>query len=138
MIRHALSLLAELVKPFRRPWLWLCLWAVMVIVVVVGSLSSPPPAPRVAMGDKWLHLGAYYLVSVAAVQVFRRWRPLVQVSAGAVALGVALECAQGALTDGRVLDPYDALANAVGVIVGMSASLFPARDALLGWERRSG
>jgi hypothetical protein len=46
-------------------------------------------------------------------------------------MGVALEFAQGAFTVTRMADPADALANAVGVALGLLTVFAPWRDALL-------
>ena len=41
---------------------------------------------------------------------------------------------QGAATTYRMADPADALANALGVALGLSTALSPWRDALLRWS----
>ncbi|KAF1685187.1 hypothetical protein B1992_13060 [Pseudoxanthomonas broegbernensis] len=123
-------------KPFRRPGLWLGLWCAAVALVVVLSLVPPPPLPLPRHGDKLEHLLAYALLSAAAVQVLAgRWRLLVA-GAGLALLGMALEWAQGALTVTRQADMADAVANALGVGLGLLTALSPWRDALLRLERR--
>ena len=118
-------------KPFRSPWPWLGLWWLAVLVVVLFSLTPPPPLELPRHGDKVEHLLAYAALAAAAVQVFRRGVPLLAAWAGLVLLGIALEAAQGALTTTRMADPADALANALGVGLGMLTALLPVRDALL-------
>ncbi|WP_435770525.1 hypothetical protein [Nocardioides sp. SYSU DS0651] len=125
-----------MLKPFRRPPLWLGLWVAAVAAVVVGSLVSPPPTPDVPDGDKGLHLVAYVAVAVVTVQVFRRWGWLLSAAAFLVVLGAGLEVAQGTLTEDRVLDWRDAAANAAGVALGLGSGALPGRDTLLVLDRR--
>lgn len=127
-----------MLKPFRRPWLWLGLWAFAVLLVVVFSLTPPPPVQLPRHGDKFEHLLAYALLAAAAVQVFAPGRYLLSVAAGLVLMGGLLELAQGALTSTRMADPADALANALGVGLGMLTVLTPWRDVLLRRERGHG
>ncbi|GAA3531024.1 hypothetical protein [Nocardioides daeguensis] len=118
-------------KALRLPLLWLALWLLLVLAVVVLSLGSPPPAPDVPASDKWQHLLVYGLLSVGAVQLFRPGRPLLAVAAALVLLGVGLEVAQGTLTADRMMDWRDAVANALGVGLGLLTSRTRLRDALL-------
>jgi VanZ family protein len=125
-------------KPFRRPWLWLGLWWLAVLVVIVFSLTPPPPIELPRNGDKVEHLLAYAVLAAAATQVFRPGWPLLVAGAGLVLMGIALEFAQGALTVTRMADPADALANALGVGLGLLIAFTPWRDALLRCDRRHG
>ncbi|MBO9717414.1 MAG: VanZ family protein [Pseudoxanthomonas sp.] len=120
-----------MLKPLRRPWLWLGLWCLAVAIVIVTSLTPPPPVVLPRNGDKVEHLLAYGLLAAAAVQVFRPGRGLLAVGAGLVLMGIALEFAQGAFTTTRMADPADALANTVGVTLGLLTVFAPWRDALL-------
>ncbi|AKC86522.1 hypothetical protein [Pseudoxanthomonas suwonensis] len=122
--------LAGALKPLRRPRLWLGLWWLAVLAVVVLSLTPPPAMELPRHGDKLEHLLAYALLAAAAVQLFRPGRRLLAIGAGLVLMGVALEFAQGALTATRQADPADALANTVGVALGLLTALTPWRDAL--------
>ncbi len=117
-------------KPLRWPWFWLALWACAVLVVVVASLTPPVQLDLPRNSDKVQHFLAYGVLAAAAVQLFadRHWR---RSGLGLVLLGVALEFAQGALTDNRQADPWDALANAIGVLMGLATRLTPLRDLLL-------
>jgi hypothetical protein len=55
---------------------------------------------------------------------------------GLVLLGVGIELAQGMFTIDRSADPLDALADGVGVLLGLATALTPWRDQLLRIERR--
>ena len=121
---------AGALKPLRRPWLWAGLWWLAVLVVVVLSLVPPPPMELPRHGDNVEHLLAYALLAAAAVQVWRPGRPLLLAGLGLVLMGVLLEFAQGALTATRQADPFDALANTLGVALGLLTAFTPWRDLL--------
>ena len=121
---------AGALKPLQRPWLWAGLWWLAVLVVVVLSLVPPPPMELPRHGDKVEHLLAYALLAAAAVQVWRPGRPLLLAGLGLVLMGVLLEFAQGALTATRQADPFDALANTLGVALGLLTAFTPWRDLL--------
>jgi VanZ family protein len=124
-------------KPLRRPRLWLGLWVTALVATVVASLLPVFLLPVVPPGgDKFEHLGGYALLAAAAVQLFAARRALWGAALGLVGLGVALEIAQGLFTATRQMDGGDALANTVGVALGMSFLLTPARDLLLRLQRR--
>jgi VanZ family protein len=119
-------------KPLRRPGLWLGLWLLAIAVVVVLSLTPPPPFPDLPRGtDKLEHALSYGLLAAGAVQIFLRRRSQWLAGLGLIAMGVALEFAQGAFTADRMQDPFDAIANSVGVLLGMATGFTPMRDWLL-------
>ena len=137
-------------KPLRRPALWGGLWIAAIAAVVVLSLAPSVPTPDVPDGDKLGHFLAYFALAAAAVQLYARWSALlgagiglvllgiglVLLGIGLVLLGIGLEYAQGALTASRMQDGADALANTLGVIVGLSTRLTPFRDVLLQFDTR--
>lgn len=126
-----------LLKPLRHPKWWLGLWwlaIAAVIVVCLAPSSSLPPLPR--NSDKIQHVLGYFVMAAAAVQIFRRDRALWIVAVGLVAMGIGIEFAQGALTETRARDPFDALANTVGVLLGMAVAFSPWRDLLQRVESR--
>ena len=124
-------------KPLRHPRFWLGAWIGALLATVVVSLLPVFLLPVVPPGgDKVEHLGGYALLAAAAVQLFAGRRALGRAAAGLVALGVALEIAQGLFTTTRQMDVFDALANTGGVVLGMATALTPLRDLLLRWQRR--
>jgi VanZ family protein len=126
-----------MLKPLRRPWLWLGLWWGGVIAVVLCSLVPAFLLPEVPQGgDKLEHFGAYALLAAAAVQLFTPRHALLRAGVGLVALGIGLEIAQGLFTTTRQMDVYDALANTLGVSAGLLTVLASWRDALLRVDRR--
>jgi VanZ family protein len=128
---------ASALKPFRWPRLWLGLWWCAVALVTLGSLLPAMLLPVVPEGgDKFEHLLGYGLLAAIAVQVFATRDALLRAALGLVLLGVALELAQGWFTATRAMDPMDALANTLGVALGMATVLTPVRDWLLRVEKR--
>ncbi len=124
-------------KPLRHPRRWIGLWVLAIVAVVVVCLMPPPALPPLPdHSDKVEHFASYFLLAFGAVQLFATRRALLLAAAGLVVLGVGIEIAQGALTSDRSADPYDALANSVGVALGMAMMLTPWRDLLLRMEKR--
>ena len=132
-----MAAVSRLFKPLRNRRFWMALWAAAVLGVVVVCLIPPPPLPPLPdNSDKLEHFAAYFLLAAGAVQVFRRGRVLAWVGVALVALGVCIEFAQGALTANRSADPFDALANAVGVAAGLATAFTPLCDLLLRLQPR--
>ena len=76
------------------------------------------------------------MLAACAVQLFSGRRALAFAALGLVVLGIGIEIAQGLLTTTRAADPRDAVANTLGVALGMATVLTPWRHLLLRWERR--
>lgn len=128
---------AGAVKPLRHPRLWLGLWWLALLLVVVACLVPLRDLPALPPGgDKIEHFLAWFLLAAGAVQLFRGRRALWRAAIGLVLLGVAVEVAQGAFTSTRSMDPMDALADAIGVLLGSATALTPLRDLLLRIDRR--
>ena len=123
-------------KPLRRPRFWLGLWWAAIVLGVVVSLVPPPPIDVPRGSDKLVHLLSYGTLAAGAVQLFASRSALLRSGAGLVALGVALEFAQSALTSTRMFDPNDMLANAFGVLLGLATVYTPFHDVLLRLEGR--
>lgn len=119
-------------RGFHRPVLWLGLWWALLVLVVVTSLlpaSELPAAPFEGI-DKLEHFLAYAVLAAGAAMLFARRGWQVALALALIALGIGLECAQGALTDSRQADPLDALANGLGVLAGTALGWTPARHWL--------
>jgi VanZ family protein len=123
-------------KPLRHPLPWCALWCLAIASVVVVSLMPPPPMPDFEGSDKVSHFAAYFVLAAGAVQLFRNWPALLGAGLGLVLLGIGIEYAQGALTETRMADARDALANTLGVIAGLATRLTPLRDLLLRMDGR--
>ena len=125
-----------MLKPLRRARLWLALWWCGVAAVVLCSLVPAFLLPQVPSGgDKLEHFSAYALLAAAAVQLFTARQALVRAGTGLVAMGIALEIAQGLFTTTRQMDLHDAMANTLGVVAGLLTLLAPWRDVLLRMDR---
>ena len=108
-----------------------------VALVVVLSLIPVPDLGQLPSGtDKAEHFLTYAALAAGAVQLYPRWRSLLSVGVALVLLGIGLEYAQGALTEYRMMDRADALANTLGVIAGLGTKLTPWRDLLLKLDNR--
>lgn len=118
-------------KPFRRPALWAGLWMLAVACVVVASLVPARDLPDLQVSDKSEHLVAYALLAAGAVQLFARRLSWAVVCLLLVLMGIGLEYLQAAMKLGRMLDRADALANTLGVLVGLATAFTPLRDLLL-------
>ncbi len=128
----------ERLKPFRRPWLWFALWCLAIAIVAAVSLGPPPPLPELPSGtDKIEHALAYALLAFGAVQIFDSRSTCAVAGVALVIIGIGIEFAQGAFTVDRLRDPFDAIANAIGVLIGLASRATPARDWLLRFERRA-
>lgn len=123
-------------KPFKRPWLWAGLWMLAIAVVVIGSLMPGKDLPALPVSDKLEHFAAYAALSAGAVQLFARRLSWGFVCVLLVLLGIGLEFLQAKMALGRMLDRYDALANTLGVLVGLATAFTPLRDVLLRIDRR--
>lgn len=124
-------------KPFRRPWLWIGGWSVLVAIVVAASLvptQGLPPVPEGA--DKVEHFLAYFVLAAGAVQLFGKRLALLSACVVLALLGIALEHAQASMALGRQMDGADALANTLGVLAGLATLFTPMRDWLLRFDKR--
>ena len=118
-------------KPLRRGHFWLGLWLGGILGVVLVCLLPGADLPKVPVSDKVEHALAFFALSAAAVQLFRRGWPLSLVAIGLLALGAGIEVAQGLLTTSRSMDPADFVADAIGVLAGVALAWTPVRDVLL-------
>ncbi len=131
--------MAAVMRPLRWPRFWLGLWIAAILAVVALSLIPPPPMPFEPPRnfDKLEHLLAYAALAFCAVQLFAQRHALVLAATGLVALGIALEFAQGLLVPGlRQMDAADALANTLGVALGMACAATPLARTLQRLEAR--
>ena len=123
-------------KPFKRPWLWSGLWILAIAAVVIGSLLPSQDLPAVGVDDKLQHFVGYAVLSGGAVQLFVRRLSWGFVCVLLVLMGIGLEVLQAQMGLGRMLDRNDALANTIGVLIGLATAFTPLRDALLWLDRR--
>jgi VanZ family protein len=93
--------------------------AFLAACAVIAWLSVAPTTavPSANMWDKLEHAGAYFGLALLGAWSFRAgsWR----LALGLFALGVGLEFAQATMGWGRSGDVLDALANSVGIALGL-------------------
>jgi len=89
--------------------------------IVVLSLMPAPPDIDVPHGDKLGHIAAYTLLSFWFCWLYPAWKTRIAYAAGWIAMGVALEFAQGA-TGYRSFEVADMAANSLGVLLGWGIS----------------
>ena len=124
-------------RDFLRPRLWLGLWCFGWLLCVVLSLIHPPNlGVDVPDGDKVGHFLAYALLSAWSVWIFESRRSHWLAAIALVLLGIAMELAQGAFTDDRMMDVRDAWADAFGVAIGQLFAFGRARNLLQLLEAR--
>jgi VanZ family protein len=124
-------------RAFARPRVWLGLWIFGWGLAITLSLIRPPHIDiDVPDGDKVGHLLAYATLSAWAVMLFATRRAWLLAAVALVALGIGMEFAQGAFTDYRMQDPRDALANTIGVLLGLAVARTRMQDWLQALDRR--
>lgn len=89
--------------------------------IIVLSLTTSPPDPGIAYGDKLGHLLAYGGLMFWFCFLYRSSYTRLAYGTGWIALGVALEFAQGA-TGTRSFELADMAANSLGVLLGWGIS----------------
>ncbi len=127
--------LRSALREFKRPGLWLGIWLFGWLLCVVLSLIPPP---RIGIdlpeGDKLGHLLAYALLSAWSVWIFASRRSHWKAALSLVLLGIAMELAQGMLTNDRMMDGRDIVADTLGVLVGQLLAFSPAQQLLQRWD----
>ena len=133
----AMTLANGSLREFAKPRLWLAIWIFGWVLAIVLSLISPPKIGLdVPDSDKLGHLLAYFTLSAWAVNLFARPRAWLVAAIALVALGIGMEWAQGSLTDTRLRDPRDAVANSIGVALGLLVGFGRLQQGLQALDRR--
>ena len=115
----------------RHPWLWLGLGWLFVALAVIASLVPGQKLPDTHMGDKWQHSIGYALLTLWFAGIYPKasyWK----VGGAMVALGIAIEIAQGAMPFGRQMDIRDVGANSIGIVIGLMLALI----GVGGWAQK--
>jgi VanZ family protein len=102
----------------------------LVAAVCIGSLMPGSQVPSIAVSDKVLHAGSYFMLMVWFAGLYPRsrhaWIALVL-----FLLGLTLDILQSG-TATRQFDPLDVVANATGILLGLALSTL----LLEGWCQR--
>ncbi|PPV08872.1 hypothetical protein XBLMG947_0480 [Xanthomonas bromi] len=132
-----MAVVTSALRPFHRPRLWVGLWIAAIVVVIAVCLGPPPEIPELPdNSDKGEHFLTFALLCWGAVQLFARRRAQLVAAIGLVGLGIGIEIAQGALTTNRSADPYDALADTLGILAGLCLAWTPLRFVMLRIDQR--
>lgn len=124
-------------RSFAKPKLWLGIWLLGWLLCVVLSLITPPDVSLdVDNSDKIGHFLAYGTLSAWSVMIFRNKSNWWKSAVALICLGIAMEFAQGYLTSTRMMDWQDALANTMGVGLGLCVGLAPMQGFLLVLDRK--
>jgi VanZ family protein len=104
---------------FPRP-LRIAVFLAACVSIAWLSLAPTTAVPSVNMWDKLEHAGAYLGLALLGAWAFpaAAWR----LGAGLFALGVGLEIAQPTMGWGRQGDVLDALANSLGIALGLGVA----------------
>ncbi len=96
---------------------FIVLWLASLVAITVGSLL--PSAVDGVGSDKLMHLGAYGVLSGLTWPALEVWggRRLLGVALALIVFGLAIELVQPSV--GREFSVADAVANALGVLVGI-------------------
>jgi VanZ family protein len=101
-------------------------WAMVAAVVVLSLVPQLPKAPSLLGWDKAQHFLAYAVLTFwFCLSYSRHWRW----PAFFIALGSVLELLQG-FTGIRTTDPFDIVANSIGVFIGLGFALTPLASSL--------
>jgi len=109
---------------------WIILGYVMLVIVAVLSLT---PAPDVGTSDKVQHLVTYLILSGWFCLIKKNDQSLILIVIGLIIFGVILEYAQG-FVGYRVADSQDALANSLGVLIGILFRFTPLKTMLYSFD----
>lgn len=125
-------------RPLRHRSLWAGTWVAMIAATVVVCLMPPPPVPDLGIDqfDKLQHIAGYLVLGAMARALFATRVALAGAGITLVVLGIGLEIAQGQLTVTRAPDAWDAVANTLGVLLGLMAT--PAVRVLAWVDARIG
>ncbi len=96
--------------------LWIAAIVLVVIVIVATSLNPFPLLPHQAGADKFGHFFAYLVLAILATGIVapeRLWVAMLR----CFLLGATLEVIQGVLTEERVAEWGDLVANTSGILI---------------------
>ena len=106
---------------------WLSIGYALLAIVAVLSLI---PVPDIGGSDKLLHFLSYALLSGWFSLIVKYSRSLRLVLCGLTAFGLLMQYLQG-MTGYRFQELDDAIANSLGVMVGISAHFSPLRGMVI-------
>lgn len=117
-------MLRDIKNLLERNALWLAILATLgVAILSLGAVPKLNLGLNLKSSDKYLHFIAYFSLGLlwffALKDRLHRYVFRIMIPLSLILYGIILEGLQGGLTTYRTADIYDALANAVGVLVAM-------------------
>lgn len=98
------------------------LWSLAVLAACSVPGDELPDASYLPLShDKWIHV--FMFVGVGWLWVRAEPRRVWAVALGGIAFGIGIEIWQTLLPIGRSADPFDALADVVGLAIGITLGL---------------
>jgi VanZ family protein len=107
-------------RALRQAWLVVG-WIGVAALVALSLVPQPPTFPEIEQGDKLQHLVGYGALMLWFAQVHVARAPRAGTALALLALGVAIEFAQG-LTGTRTFSIADMGADAAGIALGWLAA----------------
>jgi hypothetical protein len=117
--------------PLRLRALWLTGAVLLVAAVLVGALSPQATLPATGFDDRTEHVVAFLTLTLWFAGMTRR-RVYAPLCAWLLGFGAGIEAMQRLTAWGRVADPFDFAADAIGVALGLALAL----AGLGGWMAR--
>jgi VanZ family protein len=119
----------------RFAWLWWLLgWGLVAATINESLQRNVWEVAKVMPSDKVTHFSGYCALAIWFAGVARRSRYLI-VGSLLIALGGALEIAQGVMSQGRTADWWDFLANSLGIATGLGVAALGLGNWMVWIER---
>jgi VanZ family protein len=95
----------------------------LTLLAILGSLIPPRHIEQItfSLSDKLIHGTYYFLLTLGWLHIFTHHSlpKKIYVVFALWSMGALLECLQAFLPIGRFMDPYDLLANTIGIMIGV-------------------
>lgn len=121
-------------KSLRHVPIYVLIGLTLIGIVVWLSLAQLSGVPDFQSSDKVGHVLAYMALAFWHSQYVRPPGPMVICCIGLILLGISMEWAQS-LTDYRLAEWGDVVANTLGVLIGAALGLTPLGQVLIRIER---
>lgn len=116
--------------PLKYPRVWLGLGWLLLILVMAGSVVPVIVVKGFSAADKLVHGGSYLILITWFAGLYQRQHHIF-IALALFTLGLVLEVIQGQLPY-RGFDPFDLLANATGIFLGLMLT----QSVLVAWCQR--
>jgi len=107
------------------------LYCIAVIFLCFGKFNTSPYFPTSLFGlatDKYVHFAMFLPFPILSTYSFAQknnfWKTLFWCTIISIAFAFCLELLQSKLTDYRVTDPWDLVANVAGIVTGSLLTVF--------------